>query len=380
MQPQVLSSFLWCLLCCNSCGGGSRSGFGRVNLTPCFRESLQSTVLKSLLAGLKCISLSLFSGSGSQDIRNTIPFSGKGFLLGGKSQPPTPSSPSRTPAVPPSPKRLFAPPSPAKSLGSPVRSGLDGKGLCGTSAGLKRPVKRSVANIRAFVNINGSPVRIPKPHSGGRGADPLKQKSIGELFISQSIGRPAGQSSSSSSSNTDTQKESLTSPNSHASSVFPKQRDNSSASAPTAWKPGPSQSSRSVVSAKPIGGPAKPAQAKCFSHSNSDGTSGQASRKRPWDDHRSSASIADFFQKTSGSDSAASSESTTTKSPATQQRAAAASSSSSSSSPRSSAGLPGFTRPSSSSPSSSAPTVSCPVCQAEVQESKINGHLDSCLS
>ncbi|TNN49126.1 SprT-like domain-containing protein Spartan [Liparis tanakae] len=310
------------------------------------------------------------AGSGSQDIRNTIPFSGKGFLLGGMSQPPSSSSP-----VPSSPKRLFTPPSPAKSLGSPVRSGLGGKGLSGSSAGLKRPVKKSVANIRAFVNINGSPVRIPKPHSGGRsqGADPLKQKSIGELFSSHSIGRPAAQSSSSS-SNTHAKKESLPSLNSNASSIFPKQRDNSSASAPAASEP--SQSSRPVVSTKPVGGPAKPTQSKYFSHSNSDGASGPASRKRPWDDHRSPASIADFFQKTSGSDS----ESTKNKSPAMQQRAAAASSSSSSSSPRSSAGLLSFTRPSLSSPSSSAPTVSCPVCQAEVQESKINAHLDSCLS
>ncbi|XP_034383930.1 sprT-like domain-containing protein Spartan [Cyclopterus lumpus] len=323
------------------------------------------------------------TGSGSQDIWNTIPFSGKGFVLGGKSQSSTSSSPSQTPVVPYSPKKLFTPPSPTKSLGSPVRSGLDNKGLSRTSTGLKPPIKRSVANIRAFVNMNGSPVRIPKPHSSrhSHGADPVKQKSIEELFNSQSIGRPAGQSST---SNTDNKRDSLTSLNSTASSIFPKQRDNYSASTSTPSKPSPSKSSHSVVSTKTKGSPAKPTQSKYFSHSNSDGTSasgaGQASRKRPWDDHRSSPSITDFFQKTLGSDSAASSESIKTKSPAMQPRTAAASSSSSSSSPHSSAGLHSFTRPSSSSPSSSALTVSCPVCQAEVQESKINGHLDSCLS
>ncbi|XP_068433870.1 DNA-dependent metalloprotease SPRTN [Clinocottus analis] len=321
------------------------------------------------------------TGSGSQDIRNIIPFSGKGFLLGGQSQSST-SSPSQTPAVPYSPKKLFTPPSPAKSLGSPVRPGLKNKGLPRTTTGLKHPVKKSVGNTRAFVNINGSPVRIPKPHSNiscSQGADHIKQKSIEELFNGQSIRRPAGQSST---SNTDNKGDSLTSPNSTASSIFPKQRDNYSPSAPTASKPSASKSSHSVVSTT---SPAKPTQSKYFSHSTSDGTSGasgagQVSRKRPWDDHRSSSSISDFFQKTLGSDSAASRESMKTKSPAMQQRAATAAASSASSSPHSSAGLHSFTAPSSSSASSSAVTVSCPVCQAQVQESKINQHLDSCLS
>ncbi|KAG7219619.1 hypothetical protein INR49_018957 [Caranx melampygus] len=62
------------------------------------------------------------AGSGSQDIRNIIPFSGKGFLLGGKSQPSTSSSPSPkppAPAVPVSPpKKLLTPSPPAKTLTS----------------------------------------------------------------------------------------------------------------------------------------------------------------------------------------------------------------------------------------------------------------------
>ncbi|XP_044024836.1 DNA-dependent metalloprotease SPRTN [Siniperca chuatsi] len=350
------------------------------------------------------------TGSGSQDIRNIIPFSGKGFLLGG-SQSSTSSSPSHKPVVPvvkasssspiSSPKKLFTPSSPAKSLNSPVRSGLDQKGISSafpgirpaTSMGQKPPIKRSVSNTRVFVNINGSPVRIPKPHgsSGSQEANKIKQRSIEELFSSTSVRMSVSQSST---SNTETKRDALTSPSStmsatSASSFFPKQQRNHSASSPRTPKPSPSKSSNSnyssVVSTGTKGSPIKPTHSKYFNHSDSDGTSGaagggQTSRKRSWDDRSSSASIFDFFQKTSGSDSAASRESVKTKSPAIQQRTATTSSSSSStSSLHSSAGLHSFT-PSSSSSSSSALLVSCPACQAKVQESKINEHLDSCLS
>uniref|UniRef100_A0A673B565 DNA-dependent metalloprotease SPRTN n=1 Tax=Sphaeramia orbicularis TaxID=375764 RepID=A0A673B565_9TELE len=129
--------------------------------------------------------------------------------------------------------------------------------------------------------------------------------------------------------------------------------------------------------------PKKPQQSKYFSDSNSSNNTsgaavrGQASRKRSWDDARSSASIFDFFQKTLSSNSAASRESINAKLPAMQQRTASASSSSASS-PHSSAGQHGATSSSlSSSSSSAALMVSCPVCQVKVQESKINEHLDS---
>ncbi|XP_068564591.1 DNA-dependent metalloprotease SPRTN [Cebidichthys violaceus] len=327
------------------------------------------------------------TGSGSQDIRNMIPFSGKGFLLGGSSQSSTSSSPSHTAVVPSSPKKLFTPLSPAKSLQSP-----DDKGISSAFPSIrpaasnrqKPPIKRSVGNTRAFININGSPVKIPKPHSSSRSqeGDQIKQKSIEELFNSKSIRRSASQSST---SITETKRDSLSSPNTtmseSAPSIFPKWQNSHSASSPTTSEPSEGKPSHSVVSTKTKGSPAKPTQSKYFSHSDSDSTSGasaagQASRKRPWDDHRSSSSIIDFFQKTGGSDSAASRESMKTKSPAMQQRTATASSSSSL---HSSAGLPSFP-PSSSSSSSSALTVSCPVCQAKVPESKINEHLDSCLS
>ncbi|XP_040919670.1 DNA-dependent metalloprotease SPRTN [Toxotes jaculatrix] len=344
------------------------------------------------------------TGSGSQDIRNIIPFSGKGFVLGGKSQSSTSSSPSHKPPVPvgkislssptSSPKKLFTPSSPAKTLTSPVHSGLDNTGISSAfpsvrpaaSTGMKPPVKRSVSNTRVFVNINGSPVRIPKHHSSSssQGAEKIKQRSIEDLFNSTGIRKSVGQSSF---SNTNTKTDSLTSPTSimsstSPSSFFPKQHSSSS-------------SSKSVVPNK--GSPAKQTpNTKYFSQSNSDSTSGaagggQTSRKRPWDDRSSSASISDFFQKTLGSDSAASRESIKTKSPAVQQRTATStatttsSSSSSTSSLHSSAGLHSVTSSSSSSSSSTSSSsfalmVSCPVCQAKVQESKINEHLDSCLS
>lgn len=350
------------------------------------------------------------TGSGSQDIRNIIPFSGKGFLLGGTSQSSTSSSPSYKLVVPvlktsssspiSSPKKLFTPSSPAKSLNSPVRSGLGNKGISSalpsvrpaTSTGQKPHIKRSVGNTRVFVNINGSPVKIPKPRSrGSQEANKIKQRSIEDLFNSTSVRKSVSQSST---SNAELNRDSLTSSDitmsaTSASSFFPKQQSTPSASSPRTFIPSPSKSSHSqlssVVSKGTKGSPAKPTHSKYFNQSNSDGASGaagggQASRKRSWDDRSSSASIFDFFQKTLGSSSAASGESLKEKSPAMQQRTATATASSATSSLHSSAGVPSSTPTSSSSSSSSALMVSCPACQAQVEESKINEHLDSCLS
>uniref|UniRef100_A0A665UTA9 DNA-dependent metalloprotease SPRTN n=1 Tax=Echeneis naucrates TaxID=173247 RepID=A0A665UTA9_ECHNA len=232
-----------------------------------------------------------------KDIRNIIPFSGKGFLLGGKSQSPTSSSSSHKASEPagksPSsssispPRKLPTPSSPAKMLTSPLRTSLDDGWISvrpAASTGQKPPLKRSVSNTRVFVNINGSPVRILKPHSGGgssssQGAEKIKKRSIDDLFNSMGVKKSGGQSL--------------------------------------------------------------------------------------------------------GSDAAAvSKESTKTKSPAMQQRtaAAAAATSSSSSSWTASSHHPSSVLHSTTSSSSLAVMVSCPVCQAKVQESRINEHLDSCLS
>ncbi|XP_029984959.1 DNA-dependent metalloprotease SPRTN isoform X1 [Sphaeramia orbicularis] len=318
-------------------------------------------------------SSSTSKGSRSQDIRNIIPFSGKGFSLGGTSQTSTSSPPlvsvvktsSSSPASPP--QKVLPLSSPRNSLTSPVRSGLDDQTKCissasppvrpGNPSGQKPNMKKSVSNTRVFVNVTGSPVRISKAN----GAEKVKQRSIDELFNNSNLRKP------SSSSNSDWM------PTLSASSDFPR-----------STKPSPSKSTPSVV--PPKSSPKKPQQSKYFSDSNSSNNTsgaavrGQASRKRSWDDARSSASIFDFFQKTLSSNSAASRESINAKLPAMQQRTASASSSSASS-PHSSAGQHGATSSSlSSSSSSAALMVSCPVCQVKVQESKINEHLDSCLS
>lgn len=333
--------------------------------------------------------------SGSQDIRNVIPFSGRGFLLGGKSQPSTSSSPSHKPAVPAvnasssspvsSPSKLSTPLSPAKSLDPVNNKGISSSFPSVRPATSKPPVKKSVSNTRVFVNINGSPVRISKPQSGSQEARKIKQRSIEGLFKSTDLRRPESQSST---SNTETQRNPLTSPNSPvstSSSFFPKQQSNHSGTSPKASIRSPSKSSSSrfpVGSAGAKGSPVKPTQSKYFNNSNSSSTSGAtgggaASRKRPWDDRRSSASIFDFFQKTLSNHSAAPRQPINTQSPATQQATSTISTSSSSASSLHSSGQQSFTPISSSS---SALMVSCPACQAKVQESKINEHLDSCLS
>ncbi|XP_062268023.1 DNA-dependent metalloprotease SPRTN [Platichthys flesus] len=313
------------------------------------------------------------TGSGLQDIRNMIPFTGKGFLLGGRSQTSTSSPPSHKPSPSPvfsPPKKLFPPLSPATTLTSPFHSGISGAFPSSgqtTSTGKKPPKKRSVGNTRVFVSINGSPVRIPKPHSSSRSqvAEKTRQSSIEDLFDSMGVRGSSG---------AETRRDSLTSPESSTSSalvssLFPKQQSSSSARTP---KPGPA-----VVLNRDS--PDQPTQSKYFS---SDSTSGAAAagsqtwRKRQWDDRSGSASIFDYFQKTLGTDSAASRESVKTRPPAVQQRTVTATATASSSSSNTSS----LTATSSSSSSSSSLTVSCPVCQVKVQQSKINEHLDSCLS
>lgn len=313
-------------------------------------------------------SLSVTAGSGLQDIRNIMPFSGKGFLLGGKSQPSTSSSTSSSTsqkATNPvsSPKKPLSPSSPAKNFTSPVRFGSDSKAISrpplsgkpAASTGPKPPIKRSVSNTRAFVNINGSPVRITKPSSSSSTQDgnKIKQKSIDDLFSSLS---------QNSNSVKKTEKDSPS-----ASSFFTKQQSNNSASSLKIPKPSPSKLSDSkLTSSGSKNSPTGAALSKYFTNSSSDSASGGTFRKRSWDERSSSASIFDFFQKTSGSDSGASRESVKTKTPAMQQRVISATTTSSSAS--------------SSSSSSSALMVSCPVCQAKVRESEINAHLDSCLA
>uniref|UniRef100_A0A8D3BRE7 DNA-dependent metalloprotease SPRTN n=1 Tax=Scophthalmus maximus TaxID=52904 RepID=A0A8D3BRE7_SCOMX len=303
------------------------------------------------------------SGIG-KDIRNIIPFSGKGFLLGGSSLSATSSSPSRRPTVPvektPSPSSISPPkkrtPPSFPAITPPVPSRGFPSARPAAPAGPRPPTKRSVSNTRVFVNVNGSPVRIPKPNGSsgsGRGAEKTKQRTIRDLFNDTGVGKSDGQSSS----DKDANRGWLTSPRSVVSA----------SSASTSL----SSSSKPVVPNEGVQD--KPEQSKYFNYSNTEGESGgPTSRPRQ-------GGIFDFFQKTQGADSAASRESTNTKSPAVRQRTATATSSSSSSSSSSSFTASSLSVPASSSSSSSL-MVSCPVCQAKVQESKINEHLDSCIS
>lgn len=270
-------------------------------------------------------------GSGLQDIRKIIPFSGKGFVLGGSSQSSTSSPSSQKQAAhvanAPSSELVFASSSP-RTLASPAPSGLDDRRKRISAAGQTPPVKKSVGNSKAFVNINGSPVKIPKLQSVASNTDGKKaqQKSIEDLF-------------------------GFRKPPTKGSAV-----GGCDSSAPDRFS--------SVAFKGSHGGPAGATESKYFNHSSNHSSS---SRKRTWDVHNDSASIFDFFQKAMSSD-----PSPKVKPPAGQQTAAAATYTATTSSGPSSS--------TASSSSSAALSVSCPVCQATVQESKINEHLDSCLS
>lgn len=122
----------------------------------------------------------VFLRSGSRDIRNVIPFSGRGIVLGGSTQPsastqkPPMQSPSRSP----------------EPLQEPARASTDQVSLAdprmpnGVTNALP---KRSVANHRAFVNINGSPVRITK--TNGSLVRP-KQRTVQDLFRNRNLKSP----------------------------------------------------------------------------------------------------------------------------------------------------------------------------------------------
>lgn len=293
--------------------------------------------------------LPVSSVSGSQDIRNIIPFSGNGFVLGGRSQANKPVGKASPAGVRSSPN--FPTVSQIRTPSSlPVLSALNDRNIPNAHppkrppslAGPNAPIKRSVSNTKVFVSINGSPVRIHKTHSGSGSHEvkKIKQRSIDDLMNAANSRKPTGPPSAS-----NREKDCGTS----APSLFSPTQNNSAA------QPGPSAK----------GSPAKATQPNANNAS-------QASRKRPLDGGRGSTTIYDFFQRTSGGIS------TGAESPS----AAQPSPSSSSSSPSSSltSFFPGPAPSSSTSSASFAVMVNCPVCQAKVQESKINEHLDSCLS
>ncbi|TSL47531.1 SprT-like domain-containing protein Spartan [Bagarius yarrelli] len=114
------------------------------------------------------------SPSGSQDIRNIIPFSGRGFVLGGSTQP---SASIQKPPMP-SPTHSPKPPQePTPSSPADIRP----------HSGATTLPKRSVSNHKAFVNINGSPVRVTKTNSSLMRP---KQTTVQNLFQNRNLKSP----------------------------------------------------------------------------------------------------------------------------------------------------------------------------------------------
>lgn len=97
------------------------------------------------------------AGSGSQDIRNVIPFSGRGHILGGNMKTSTNQQNQSPPEVQPEP--LVSPGSPLVPGLWPIETNLFKRSGSGTS---NVPRKKSVGNTKAFINVSGSPVRISK--------------------------------------------------------------------------------------------------------------------------------------------------------------------------------------------------------------------------
>ncbi|XP_052442285.1 DNA-dependent metalloprotease SPRTN [Carassius gibelio] len=359
------------------------------------------------------------TGSGSQDIRNIIPFSGRGFVLGGTSTNKQSQSPPKAQAEP---------------LASPPDSPLLPRLQPGESNSFKRlssgasnvPRRKSVSNTNAFVNVNGSPVRISKGNDL-KG----KQRSVRDLFQAIVLKSPeravsaAGSSKSaadastanhakcngpSSSSALDGQT-SLTNnhhsysatgpkPESHLPKYFGSSAQTSkfqgsqsksfgSPQKPPTGTPGyfsklfgsnhklgsdasssefrntgnPQSSHASVTSgsgSKHFGGSEKPESnfpsPRSIGSPRTSGTTSSGAKKRSWDDHKSEH-IFDDFQQTNGKSSTST----------VQQREEVED-----------AVL--LVRDQHANNPVIPITVHCPVCHVKVPESTINEHLDSCLS
>ncbi|KAI4897810.1 hypothetical protein NFI96_022963 [Prochilodus magdalenae] len=352
----------------------------------------------------KVMPASSAAGSGSQDIRNIIPFSGRGFILGGSTQPPSqsPTPSQRTPEVP----TKTTPTKPQSSPTHLVRR-------VSTSSTTALP-KRSVSDTKAFININGSPVKITSDNSSLMRP---KQRTVQDLFQARSLNSPEKKASTTittsaikpvtssitsnqpskipalgsaldlkplgqSSQGTSCTKTNSLNKNSSNNSVGPKPASAGpllskyfgSPKNSTAGTPGSSSSLKKPESSTgtPFGNSKSPhseSPKKLGSYVPSrpfgsphklHGTAAAGGRKRSREE-RNSAHIFDFFQREVKQPSAAASS----REQREEGRAA------------------GGPAPAGSTPhSSSAPsaiTVHCPVCQSKVLESQINQHLDSCL-
>ncbi|XP_066514807.1 DNA-dependent metalloprotease SPRTN [Hoplias malabaricus] len=332
-------------------------------------------------------------GAGSQDIRNIIPFSGRGFVLGGSSQP------SASVQKAPSQSSQGTPEEPAKSLPRDFTvSPQPGHSLSDRRVSPDNVVtlpKRSVSNTKAFININGSPVRITKDNSSLMRP---KQRTVQDLFQAKGLNSPEKATSSVSASkyaSASNQPSKIPPPGSalglipsghpSPSTSFTKtnQFNKSTSHSPVGPKPasaGPllskyfgspknstasnwCQKTTSTTSSSTLSANAKhlgrsntvpPAPASRSPHKPSVASPG--GRKRSWED-RNSSHIFDFFQR-----EVRQSASTSSREQREEARADGA-----------------ITAASSAVHNSTAVTVHCPVCQSKVLESQINQHLDSCL-
>ncbi|KAG9347521.1 hypothetical protein JZ751_005089 [Albula glossodonta] len=319
--------------------------------------------------------------SGSQDIRNILPFSGKGFVLGGSSQSSSsqklPDSQTK-PGFPGSPKLAWSPPginssekakhySPHWTGNKATMSSTSGGDQSGRPS-LQLPNKKSVANTKVFVNINGSPVRISKagdhlrkPFGNHTNSASSVQRSVRDLFHTkalETLDKVGVSASASNASKAETKIKEPTYDNNRKRVLEDGLNRKASGQPGTGGIGLNSRESDGLHSGSSGGskpGPTNLLGSKQLKSPTTSSTVVPVSRKRPWD-NRNSSHIFDFFQRTM-------SESSTPKGKMEDTAVTR---------------LPPNVQP--TTVSTSSLTVSCPVCQITVLESKINEHLDSCLT
>ncbi|XP_030638800.1 DNA-dependent metalloprotease SPRTN [Chanos chanos] len=309
------------------------------------------------------------AASGSQDIRNIIPFSGKGFVLGGSSQTPSSSQSTSDPKT--------GPPRPQSSLPgqvSPKDVSVEQPPDKRTSTSTPRVFgKKSVSNTKAFVNINGSPVRIQansrwsNPYGNPQDPSRAKQRSVHDLFQAKGQSPIKTASASNTSALTTVTKtspiagQSQSAASGRGSGLIPSGNLSWSTKLPNSPTSRLLDSHRSSAAGEPRPGSVNPRLSKPVGSPQKSGASVPGSRKRSWES-RGSAHIFDYFQRAVSEASASNGR---------REEPVATPTSSSSSVERQASG---------SAASTVTVTVSCPVCQSRILESKINEHLDSCLT
>ncbi|KAG5277470.1 hypothetical protein AALO_G00117990 [Alosa alosa] len=300
--------------------------------------------------------------SGSQDIRNVIAFSGKGFVLGGSSQssssiqkPPW-QSPSNSAHIPPKPQVSPRSQSPEiKEIG--YWQSQSGSKRPSTST-VTNPVKKSIANPKAFVNINGSPVPINK--SNGQSTKKLSDHFKTKLAFQDIFGDVTSPKKSNvSASETSSKSRTPFSDNANTHGLASSSSTSGAATQPVlhespfASRPFDRPQTSNAGGSKL--GSVDPFNPRLPRSPQKSGNTTPGSRKRPLDDGTSSQ-ISKYFKPSSSQNIKAEGQ---VASPAPSAGRTAA--------------------PQTAPISMDRIMVNCPVCQAKVPEVEINNHLDSCL-